>query len=89
MPNSAEKNRQRRELRYWVFAPNHPNGGWHEAPVSPEMHGRFGTYSNWGCECPACNDANNRHSRTNRHRLRMALQRTLDSVIPTQRNRDN
>lgn len=87
MPNSAEKNRQRRELREWVPDSSRPNGGYWKAPLPDDRHGRFGTYSNWGCECDPCNDANNRHSRTNRHRLRAALQKTLDSVIPSQRQR--
>lgn len=85
MPNSAEKNRQRRELREWVADPGHPRGGYLKAPVPEENHGKFGTYSNWGCDCPPCNEANNEHSRHGRHRLRQVLHRTLESIIPTQR----
>lgn len=87
MPNSAEKNRERRKLRYWVANSKHRDGGWLEAPVTPDMHGKFGTYSNWGCRCPGCEIANEEHSKTYRARISNTLRRTLDHVVPSQRKK--
>lgn len=81
MPNSTEKNRERRKLRYWVEDPEHRNGGWWEAPVEESAHGKFSTYSNWGCMCPPCELANEEHSRTQRRRTSEILRRTLDFIV--------
>lgn len=81
MPNSTEKNRERRKLRYWVYDPEHRNGGWWEAPVGNEAHGKFGTYSNWGCMCPRCEEANEEHSRRNRRRSSEILRKTFDFIV--------
>lgn len=80
MPNSTEKNQQRRQLRFWVSDPEHRSGGYWKAPLPEDRHGRFSTYSNWGCMCPPCEEANEEHSRNQRRRTSDILRRTLDFI---------
>jgi hypothetical protein len=45
------------------------NGRW-IAPLPHSAHGRQATYTNWGCRCPWCTEANSAKTQQYRHTLR-------------------